>query len=87
MYVHVKETVKLNDGAKVVDDNNLNASVRIANDRIVWKFLELDNSLIFFQRSCEAVYRTRVGNRELVSEGQPAVAGDDQQFKSSVKSL
>ena len=45
MYGHVKETVKLNDEARVVDYNNINARVQIANDRIVGKFRELDDSL------------------------------------------
>ena len=35
MYGHVKEALKLNDEARVVDYNKINARVQIANDRIV----------------------------------------------------
>ena len=35
MHGHVKEAVKLSDEARVVDCNNLNARVNIANDRII----------------------------------------------------
>ena len=45
MYGHVKEAVKLSDEARVVDYNNINARVQIADDRIVGKFRELDESL------------------------------------------
>ena len=45
MYGHVKEAVKLNDEARVIDYTNINARVQIADDQIVGKIRELDQSL------------------------------------------
>ena len=40
MYGHVKETVKLNDEARVIDYTNINERVQIADVNIVGKFRE-----------------------------------------------
>lgn len=45
MYGHVKEAVKLNDGARVIDYTNINARLQIADNKTVRKFRELDESL------------------------------------------
>ena len=74
MHGHVQQAIKLSDEARVVDYNNINSRANIANDRIIGKLQALDDAL---NDVAKQFCRARFSERELISEGLPATAGDD----------